>query len=252
MLCVAGYFSLMFISTIIQFWTSDYLKIVIKAESSMILVSFILTCLTAPVLGIITGGCIVQKFGGYESKNALNVCSVFGILAVLFAIFITQFDSLVGFATFLWIFLFFGGCIVPNLIGITLCSVPHELRAAASSSTNFFNSIFGFTPAPYFYGLLFNKTKHHSPKFAYGFSCTYSVVVFILIVLANYFRRKDFQTVTNEKEEKSSKVEKSVEINFKKADFTNQQEIMSNNNTRIANKHNNVIDVSDVKIEVIK
>lgn len=252
MLCVAAYFSLMFISTIIQFWTSDYLKIVIKAESSMILVSFILTCLTAPVLGIITGGCIVQKFGGYESKNALNVCSVFGILAVLFAIFITQFDSLVGFATFLWIFLFFGGCIVPNLIGITLCSVPHELRAAASSSTNFFNSIFGFTPAPYFYGLLFNKTKHHSPKFAYGFSCTYSVVVFILIVLANYFRRKDFQTVTNEKEEISSKVEKSAEINFKKADFTNQQEIISNNNTRIANKHNNVIDVSDVKIEVIK
>jgi hypothetical protein len=118
MLCVAAYFSLMFISTIIQFWTSDYLKIVIKAESSMILVSFILTCLTAPVLGIITGGCIVQKFGGYESKNALNVCSVFGILAVLFAIFITQLDSLVGFATFLWIFLFFGGCIVPNLIGI--------------------------------------------------------------------------------------------------------------------------------------
>ncbi len=82
-------------------------------------------------------GAIVQKMGGYETKQALNILGIYGIFAVLFSIFIIQFNSLIGFAAFLGLFLFFGWCIVPNLMGVILSSLPSELRASGNSATNF-------------------------------------------------------------------------------------------------------------------
>jgi MFS family permease len=253
MLCTAAYFSLMFISTIIQYWTSDYLKEVIKADSSMVIIAFVVTCITAPTLGIVAGGCIVQKFGGYESKNALNILSIFAILAVICAIPITQFDSLPGFASFLWLFLFFGGCIVPNLYGVTISAVPVELRAAASSSTNFFNSVFGFSPAPYFYGALYDSTKNESPKFAYGCSLIYSITVLVLILLANFFYRKDFKIISNEKEEIHVAVEQTEKNNkLQNHEFINQQDISSNKNHSeipIQKNSQKAVNISEINID---
>lgn len=106
-----------FISTAIQYWVSDHLKKVMKFDEDQIFICFVITCVTAPTLGVISGGYIVQKFGGYESKKSIVFCFVFGIIAGLDAILILFQENIIGFSIVLWIFLFFGGAIVPNMIG---------------------------------------------------------------------------------------------------------------------------------------
>ena len=115
--CVLAVAVFNFISTAIQYWVSDHLSKVMKFEENEIFVSFVITCVTAPALGVISGGYIVQKLGGYEHKRSILICLLFSIIASINGIFIVIPDSIVGFSIVLWIYLFFGGAIIPNLIG---------------------------------------------------------------------------------------------------------------------------------------
>ena len=115
--------TLLFISTAIVFWTSDYLEKVLKVPVEKILIVFIITCITAPALGIVIGGCIVQKLGGYETKHSILVCFFLSLLAWCISI-PTYFLDFTGFAFCLWLILFFGGSIIPNLMG----NVNHNKR----------------------------------------------------------------------------------------------------------------------------
>ena len=63
-------------------------------------------------------------------------------------------DDLVGVIVCLWLLLFFGGFIMPNLTGILLNSVPPKERAVANSVANFFYNLLGYLPAPFAYGLV--------------------------------------------------------------------------------------------------
>jgi hypothetical protein len=106
MLTTLAVTTLLFISTAIVFWTSDYLEKVLLVPAEKILIVFIITCITAPSLGIVIGGCIVQKLGGYQSKHSILVCFIFALLAWVLAIPI-YFVDFTGFAFCLWLILFF-------------------------------------------------------------------------------------------------------------------------------------------------
>jgi len=108
---------LFYIVTVIQFWISNYLKDVLHIEDKEIFISFVITCVTSPTLGIIIGGLIVQKAGGYESKHSIMFVFIFSLISTAIGIFITQFNDLLSFSIMLWLFLFFGGGLVPNLVG---------------------------------------------------------------------------------------------------------------------------------------
>lgn len=106
-----------FISTAIQYWVSDHLKKVMRFDEDEIFICFVITCVTAPTLGVIFGGYVVQKFGGYESRNSIIFCLCFAIIAGCDAILILFQEKIIGFSIVLWVFLFFGGAIIPNMIG---------------------------------------------------------------------------------------------------------------------------------------
>jgi len=62
----------------------------------------------------------VNKKGGYNSKNALEICFYFAFFAVLSAYpfpFIPVYYIAVAF---LWLLLFFGGTLMPTLTGHSL------------------------------------------------------------------------------------------------------------------------------------
>jgi len=108
---------LFFVVTALQFWISDYLRKVMKTPDNLIFASFVVTCVTAPTLGIILGGWLVQKCGGYEGKHSILFVLIFACISTTFALFITRIETLEGFAPCLWLFFFFGGGLVPNLVG---------------------------------------------------------------------------------------------------------------------------------------
>lgn len=88
-----------------------------KFNEDDITVVFIITCVTAPVSGVIIGGIIVGKLGGYVNRKAVLFCLIASLLAGVDSLFIIIQESLVGFAVVLWFFLFFGGATIPNLLG---------------------------------------------------------------------------------------------------------------------------------------
>jgi MFS family permease len=100
--------------------------------------------------GFVTTTCI----GGYTNKRALTVCFFVALLASLSALPIPWINNLVGVIICLWLVLFFGGFIMPNLTGILLNSVPPKERAIANSVANFFYNLLGYLPAPFLYGLV--------------------------------------------------------------------------------------------------
>jgi MFS family permease len=209
---------LLFIVTAIQFWISDYLKIVLKIDESIIIIAFVVTCVTAPTLGIILGGLLVQKYGGYEKKIASLWCVVFAILASICSIFIPIFSSITGFAIVLWLFFFFGGAIMPNIIGIYISSLPPELRGAGNSISNTFINAFGYLPAPYVYGALFDATHEHNPRISLAVVINYSWVGVILLALSMFFRYRAFnkQEETDILEKENMSISKGIGFDIEK------------------------------------
>lgn len=183
-----------------MFWTTDYLTIVLKINKDVIAAAFIATSVTAPAAGIIVGGLIVEKRGGYESKHSLLITTIFGLCACLMAIPIPLFDGIVGFAIFLWLFLFFGGAVVPNLVGIIISSVPKELRGSANSVNCLLVNLIGYLPAPFVYGIIYDAT--HKNKTAYLVTTYYSYASFFLMVIGTIIRNKKYNQRIEEETKK--------------------------------------------------
>jgi len=56
--------SLYFVITGINFWMTSYFIKVIGATRHQVVITFSICCITAPIMGVLVGGCIVDRFGG--------------------------------------------------------------------------------------------------------------------------------------------------------------------------------------------
>ncbi|CAD8184840.1 unnamed protein product [Paramecium octaurelia] len=177
---------LYFIVTGIQFWMTDYMIKEMHQEKQTVNIVFAIVSITAPVFGCITGGLIAQKLGGYQRTKSLYVCVLYCSLCCISAAPVPFTETFWFGALCLWLLLFFGGAIVPPLMGIMLSSVPKHLKAFANSSTTMFQNLFGFLPAPSIYGFLMERYNSQVAVFALMY---YSFVGLFVMLLAVYFRR---------------------------------------------------------------
>ncbi len=192
-----GITTLLFISTAVIFWASDYCTNVLGQDPQLVLITFVVICLTGPVLGIILGGVIVQKFaGGYEGKHAGLFCVIFALFAILCAFPVKWVTGIYLFGVLLWAILFFGGAIIPNAQGIMISSLDNELRASGNSISNIFQNAIGFLPAPSVYGLIYNNTKHSDPSLAMSIVLMYSLVGLVFLVISLIFRYKNWNVIS--------------------------------------------------------
>jgi hypothetical protein len=116
--------SVYFVVTGVQFWISDYMILTLGASQGMVFTVFALVSITAPTLGVLLGGNICDRLGGYSGKRAIDFCLVFALLASIFAIPIPIFDNFWVVSICLWLLFFFGGAILPTLTGMMLTAVP--------------------------------------------------------------------------------------------------------------------------------
>ena len=179
----------LFISTAIIFWGTDYLINVLHGETDTVLEIFVFVSITGPVIGIIAGGAIVQKYaGGYEAKSSIIFAMLFLLLAFAAALPFRYMDSVYGFSACLWGIMFFGGAAIPILQGIMISSLKNDLRAAGNSVSNILQNLLGFLPAPVVYGFIYEKTKKIDPKAAMTCVLFYSIVG-IGFACVSYFYR---------------------------------------------------------------
>ena len=116
--------------------------------------------ITAPLSGVIVGGTISDKYGGYKGKNvikAIKMCIAFGLVSFVFAFpmgFLFQFIYL---SVLLWTFLFFGAAIIPIGTGIMISAVPKDCQATSSSISQLIFNLFGYFFSPMLTGYIMDK-----------------------------------------------------------------------------------------------
>eukprot|EP00935_MAST-01C_sp_MAST-1C-sp1_P000066 g66.t1 len=152
-----GLAALFFVVTGVQFWATDYLVIVLKADMAAVIGAFAATSATAPVLGVVFGGWYVDREGGYHGVEGLvktaRLNFFFAVVATTFAIgaaFARNMGELLGL---MWFVLFFGGAIIPGGTGMILAAVPVQLRSFASAVSMLTYNIFGYAAGTIFPGL---------------------------------------------------------------------------------------------------
>lgn len=146
---------LIYIITGVQYWVTDYLDQIlgIKSQKDRLFL-FTVACFTAPVMGVLIGTEIKNKFCQQNMQKSLIFCSILGILASICSIPVPITLSLGYFIVFMWLVLFFGAGIVPVLTSIIINAVPEEHIASANSMTNLITNALGYLPSPYVYGIL--------------------------------------------------------------------------------------------------
>ena len=147
---------LFFILTGIQYWTTDYFINELKQEESVVFVSFAVISITGPVVGVIVGGNIISKLGGYTTKKSLSMTALFTSFCLVTSIPIPFLDSYIVVCVLLWLLLFFGGAILPALTGIMLNTVKPSQKIAANSIAYLMYNLFGYLPGPFLYGAIYD------------------------------------------------------------------------------------------------
>ena len=121
--------SVYFVVTGVQFWITDYATLAkeeggLGADAQTVVLVFSAASVTGPVIGVLFGGVLIDKQGGYKddphssdlpgtaAHRTLRMCGVFAILAMaasLPAAFSNDFNTVM---VALWLVLLFGGAIV--------------------------------------------------------------------------------------------------------------------------------------------
>lgn len=173
---------LIFIITVVQQWMKHYLIEVLKVDNSSADTFYIVFCLSAAPVGVIFGGFLSQKLGGYSDIKAMYlilfntfICS---IISVGF-FFVTELKL---FSIMIWLFLFFGSSIVPCIGGSILSTLPQSLKGSGYSLQNIIVNILGYSPAPYVYGYLYQKTKNTFPTLALS-ACMGTTIIGLGIII---------------------------------------------------------------------
>ena len=139
--------------------------------------------ITGPVTGVVVGGNIVTKLGGYNSKKSLYLTCIIACICLFCTMPIPFFDNFASFTVLLWLLLFCGGFILPSLTGIMLNSVEQDLKTTANSIANLNYNLFGLFPAPFVYGAIYDAGEGNNATEAMSvlmFSPIISVVTLLV------------------------------------------------------------------------
>ena len=168
MFTMLGISCMLFVVTGIQFWISDYMQEVMNIPSSKVYIIFSIVCISAPTLGVLSGGIFIQYLGGYTNRKALDACFKISTMAAGCGIFLPLVDIPTIFVIFMWLLLFFGGSITPGLTGIMLASIPENSKEIGNSITQLFYNLIGYLPSPFVYGLVCKYTGGSQSRWGLG------------------------------------------------------------------------------------
>ena len=217
--CMLTLSLLYFIVTCVQYWASDYMLVALEIQDeTKRLYGFSSVCLTSPTFGLLFGGFIVDKLGGYSNKNSLIFCFSMSVLSIFPAIPLPFANSLIGYASILWALLFCGASLIPPFQGIIIACLPKNVQGSGNSFVIFFFNLLGYLPGPFVYGFLKDhfddkkdpkKGSHVAQKFTIW--VTFVVPIFVgIATLIRFIKDEEY----NEKmgRDKTNKNEENEEF----------------------------------------
>jgi MFS family permease len=249
---------LLFVSTALTFWGTDYLVETMEFDKGQVTYYFVIITITAPLMGVIVSSILVQKlFGGYDKKHSiLFVCCTLTI-SCFFIFPLYYINTLFVTVVDLWCLLFFGGAAVPILQGIVVSSLPVNLKAAGNGFCNLLIFCIGFSGGPFFYGVLYDHMKDYDKKLPFVLTIGWGTLSLVFGLLCAVFRYKKFNREeellhfeneqVEEFEEENDEENKDEQNNEKTSENTRirklsdlaDDEYMNNNEDKLNNEQNN-------------
>ena len=208
-----GMCSIYFIVTGIQFWMTEYLIAILDIDPLLVNILFSIISITAPLSGVIVGGTISDKYGGYKGKNvikAIKMCIAFGLVSFVFAFPMGFLFQIIYLAVLLWTFLFFGAAIIPIGTGIMISAVPKDCQATSSSISQLIFNLFGYFFSPMITGYIMDSFVDKRQGFIWGMRVVFWWVIFCLIffIISYFIASNNYQKqVGNDDSEDSSMID---------------------------------------------
>ena len=116
--------SIFLIVSSIQFWINDYMENGLLIEDKNIrLYTFTAVIITSPTAGIILGGIISGKLGGYDTEKAIYITIIASFLVRVLANIATLSSKIYIFLPIFWTYLFLGSFLLPVARVIVLVSI---------------------------------------------------------------------------------------------------------------------------------
>ena len=200
---------------VVQFYGDKYMDKVLKINESARFILFALLCLLGPTSGMVFGGIICSKFGGYVKRKSMTFVIISMAIASIISMAIACHEIAVLFVITGWTYLFGIGAVIPPISGIIISCLDKNLRGDGFSICNLFNNLIGSFPSSYVFSLLvdgFEKEPEEDRyRYAWMITMSYNFIGLFYVLIAGIFRyrikgdlseNEEEQKVLNEEEKK--------------------------------------------------
>ena len=245
----------------IQFWINDYLQYGLKIEEAQTrFIMFGSVIVTSPPLGMIIGGIILSKVGGYEAEKAIYIPLIASLIVVIFANLAPLSTNVYIFLPLFWVYFFSGSAVIPAANGISLVSVDKKFAGAASSISILVYNVLGRFPGPNLYAFFKSWVDEPSSRTPMWLLLNVSVIGFLAVLFSLKFNKQKFIKLREELLKKESKEEEkedninnennghnynNEEVETLIIDNKDEDEINNNINEKGENKEANVVENND-------
>ena len=245
----------------IQFWINDYLQYGLKIEEAQTrFIMFGSVIVTSPPLGMIIGGIILSKVGGYEAEKAIYIPLIASLIVVIFANLAPLSTNVYIFLPLFWVYFFSGSAVIPAANGISLVSVDKKFAGAASSISILVYNVLGRFPGPNLYAFFKSWVDDPSSRTPMWLLLNVSVIGFLAVLFSLKFNKQKFIKLREELLKKESKEEEkedninndnnghnynNEEVETLIIDNKDEDEINNNINEKGENKEANVVENND-------
>ena len=147
----------LFVFVAIDFWFSDYIQSnLYEYNPSNIFMSYSISIVLSPLLGLIFGGILSNKIGGPKGKHSFKAMFYLQIFSVFFG-FLSNFTQKLKYFTFyMSLYMLINSAAGLISISASYAVIPKNLIGSATGIYSIIVNFGGFLPAPYAYAALKN------------------------------------------------------------------------------------------------
>ena len=182
----------------IQFWINDYMEngLLISNEKTR-LYAFAFVIITSPTAGIILGGIISGKIGGYDTEKAIYIPLITSFLDCILANIIPFTMNMYTFVFLFWIFLFLGSILLPVVHGIILVSVDKEYAGSASSVSTLCYNFLGRLPGPNLYAFYKSIIGNKHSRIPFLLLLNMAIPTFISVLVCVKYQKEKYSDLNH-------------------------------------------------------
>ena len=229
----------------IQFWINDYLQFGLQIEDAKTrFIMFGSVIVTSPPLGMVIGGIILSKVGGYESEKAIYIPLISSLIVSIFANLAPLSTNAYIFLPLFWVYFFSGSTIIPAANGISLVSVEKKYAGAASSISILLYNVLGRFPGPNLYAFFKSLVDDDTSRTPMWLLLNVSVIGFLAVLIALKFNKKKFKKLKEELLKKEKEEQENINI-----DNNNNNEIEEVETLFVGGLDNENEENTNVKLE---